>query len=173
LPHPALGQDFTLTRATPSAVSEHVSELLGFPISWSGRSPRLPGGFGGVSPAMNRSAASIGQSLYALSPCRIDLAKARIALRATNASAGMRSLRGRHPSYRACESEKSTGSGRRRHRTLKLAQTHYSDPRRRLFGFRPESRRQASRRFPQALHPLRPKMGRPSIYCSSMTSAPR
>ena len=35
LPHPALGQDFTLTRATPSAVSEHVSELLGFPISWS------------------------------------------------------------------------------------------------------------------------------------------
>jgi hypothetical protein len=35
LPHPALGQDFTPSRATPSAVSEHVSELIGFPISWS------------------------------------------------------------------------------------------------------------------------------------------
>src|SRR5260221_10305547 len=35
LPHPALGQDFTPSRATPSAVSEHVAELLGFPISWS------------------------------------------------------------------------------------------------------------------------------------------
>ena len=34
-PHPALGQDFTLSRATPSAASEHVSELLGCPISRS------------------------------------------------------------------------------------------------------------------------------------------
>src|SRR3979411_1517604 len=34
-PHPALGQDFTLTRATPSAASEHLSELIGFPISRS------------------------------------------------------------------------------------------------------------------------------------------
>src|SRR5271155_4287933 len=34
-PHPALGQDFTplLSRATPSAVSEHFSELIGCPIS--------------------------------------------------------------------------------------------------------------------------------------------
>ena len=37
LPHPALGQDFTpsLSRATPSAVSEHSSELIGCPISRS------------------------------------------------------------------------------------------------------------------------------------------
>ena len=37
LPHPALGQDFTpsLSRATPSAVSEHLSELIGCPISRS------------------------------------------------------------------------------------------------------------------------------------------
>src|ERR1035437_7424320 len=37
LPHPALGQDFTpsLSRATPSAVSEHSSEFIGCPISWS------------------------------------------------------------------------------------------------------------------------------------------
>src|ERR1700694_5849780 len=37
LPHPALGQDFTpsLSRATPSAASEHLSELIGFPISRS------------------------------------------------------------------------------------------------------------------------------------------
>ena len=37
LPHPALGQDFTpsLSRATPSAVSEHISELIGCPISRS------------------------------------------------------------------------------------------------------------------------------------------
>src|SRR6266481_3436576 len=37
LPHPALGQDFTpsLSRATPSAASEHLSELIGFPISVS------------------------------------------------------------------------------------------------------------------------------------------
>src|ERR1700688_427799 len=35
LPHPALGQDFTLSRATPSAASEHLSELIGFPISTS------------------------------------------------------------------------------------------------------------------------------------------
>src|SRR3979490_1446180 len=37
LPHPALGQDFTpsLSRATPSAVSEHSSELIGCPISKS------------------------------------------------------------------------------------------------------------------------------------------
>ncbi len=37
LPHPALGQDFTpsLSRATPSAVSEHLSELIGYPISRS------------------------------------------------------------------------------------------------------------------------------------------
>src|SRR3982074_2670140 len=34
-PHPALGQDFTLARATPSAVSDHLSELIGFPISRS------------------------------------------------------------------------------------------------------------------------------------------
>ena len=34
-PHPALGQDFTLSRATPSAASEHFSELLGCPISRS------------------------------------------------------------------------------------------------------------------------------------------
>ena len=34
-PHPALGQDFTLARATPSAASEHLSELIGFPISRS------------------------------------------------------------------------------------------------------------------------------------------
>src|SRR4030095_2804591 len=36
-PHPALGQDFTplLSRATPSAVSEHSLELIGFPISRS------------------------------------------------------------------------------------------------------------------------------------------
>jgi hypothetical protein len=31
-PHPALGQDFTLSRATPSAASEHSLELIGFPI---------------------------------------------------------------------------------------------------------------------------------------------
>ena len=35
LPHPALGQDFTLSRATPSAASEEVSELIGCPISRS------------------------------------------------------------------------------------------------------------------------------------------
>src|SRR5712672_1071064 len=35
LPHPALGQDFTLARATPSAASEQFSELIGFPISRS------------------------------------------------------------------------------------------------------------------------------------------
>src|SRR5712672_2245355 len=37
LPHPALGQYFTpsLSRATPSAVSEHSSELIGCPISRS------------------------------------------------------------------------------------------------------------------------------------------
>src|SRR4030088_1207874 len=34
-PHPALGQDFTLSRATPSAVSEQFSELIGCPISTS------------------------------------------------------------------------------------------------------------------------------------------
>ena len=36
-PHPALGQDFTpsLSRATPSAVSEHSAELIGCPISRS------------------------------------------------------------------------------------------------------------------------------------------
>ena len=36
-PHPALGQDFTplLSRATPSAVSEHLLELIGCPISGS------------------------------------------------------------------------------------------------------------------------------------------
>src|SRR4030088_1143510 len=34
-PHPALGQDFTLSRATPSAVSEQFSELIGCPISKS------------------------------------------------------------------------------------------------------------------------------------------
>ncbi len=27
-PHPALGQDFTLSRATPSAASEHLLELI-------------------------------------------------------------------------------------------------------------------------------------------------
>src|SRR4030081_1328011 len=32
-PDPALGQDFTLSRATPSAASEHLLELIGFPIS--------------------------------------------------------------------------------------------------------------------------------------------
>src|SRR5450756_360628 len=37
LSHPALGQDFTplLSRATPSAVSEHLSEFIGCPISRS------------------------------------------------------------------------------------------------------------------------------------------
>src|SRR5437870_7055858 len=35
LPHPALGKDVTLSRATPSAASEHLSELIGFPISRS------------------------------------------------------------------------------------------------------------------------------------------
>ena len=35
LPHPALGQELTLSRATPSAVSEHSSELIGCPISRS------------------------------------------------------------------------------------------------------------------------------------------
>src|SRR5450631_2927992 len=35
LPHPALGQELTLSRATPSAVSDHLSELIGFPISRS------------------------------------------------------------------------------------------------------------------------------------------
>jgi hypothetical protein len=34
-PHPALGQDFTLSRATPSAASEHLLELIGFSISRS------------------------------------------------------------------------------------------------------------------------------------------
>src|SRR2546430_16236363 len=34
-PHPALGQDFTLSRATPSAASGHLLELIGFPISRS------------------------------------------------------------------------------------------------------------------------------------------
>ena len=36
-PHPALGQDLTplLSRATPSAVSEQISELIGCPISRS------------------------------------------------------------------------------------------------------------------------------------------
>src|SRR5712691_5689547 len=34
-PHPALGQDFALARATPSAASEHLLELIGFPISRS------------------------------------------------------------------------------------------------------------------------------------------
>ncbi len=33
LPHPALGQDITPARVTPSAVSEHWPELLGCPIS--------------------------------------------------------------------------------------------------------------------------------------------
>src|SRR6201984_2464117 len=33
LPHPALGQELTLSRATPSAVPDHLSELIGFPIS--------------------------------------------------------------------------------------------------------------------------------------------
>src|SRR5258706_10226391 len=31
----SLGQDFTLSRATPSAASVHLSELIGFPISRS------------------------------------------------------------------------------------------------------------------------------------------
>src|ERR1700716_2607032 len=35
LPHPALGQELTLSRATPSAVSEQFSELIGCPISKS------------------------------------------------------------------------------------------------------------------------------------------
>jgi hypothetical protein len=35
LPHPALGQELTLSRATPSAVSDHLSELIGCPISKS------------------------------------------------------------------------------------------------------------------------------------------
>src|SRR2546423_11236701 len=34
-PHPALGQDVTLARATPSAASGHLLELIGFPISRS------------------------------------------------------------------------------------------------------------------------------------------
>src|SRR5438132_1601784 len=34
-PHPALGQDFTLSRATPSAASGHLAELIGCPISRS------------------------------------------------------------------------------------------------------------------------------------------
>jgi len=34
-PHPALEQDVTLSRATPSAASEHLLELIGFPISRS------------------------------------------------------------------------------------------------------------------------------------------
>src|SRR5467141_2652070 len=34
-PHPAHGQDFTLSRATLSAASEQFSELIGFPISRS------------------------------------------------------------------------------------------------------------------------------------------
>jgi hypothetical protein len=34
-PHPALGQELTLSRATPSAASEHLLELIGFPISRS------------------------------------------------------------------------------------------------------------------------------------------
>src|SRR5258705_8667279 len=34
-PHPALGQDFTLSRVTPSAASGHLLELIGFPISKS------------------------------------------------------------------------------------------------------------------------------------------
>jgi hypothetical protein len=34
-PHPALGQDFTLSRVTPSAASEQLLELIGFPISRS------------------------------------------------------------------------------------------------------------------------------------------
>src|SRR4029077_17078678 len=34
-PHPALGQDLTLARATPSTASEHSLELIGFPISGS------------------------------------------------------------------------------------------------------------------------------------------
>src|SRR5271154_4603007 len=33
LSHPALGQELTRSRATPSAVSDHLSELIGFPIS--------------------------------------------------------------------------------------------------------------------------------------------
>src|ERR1035437_9734831 len=33
LPHPALGQELTLSRATRSAVSDHLSELIGFRIS--------------------------------------------------------------------------------------------------------------------------------------------
>src|SRR6202171_64373 len=34
-PHPALGQDLTLSRATPSAASGHSLELIGCPISRS------------------------------------------------------------------------------------------------------------------------------------------
>src|SRR4029077_10815848 len=34
-PIASLGQDFTLSRATPSAASEHLLELIGFPISMS------------------------------------------------------------------------------------------------------------------------------------------
>src|SRR5258708_11655994 len=34
-PIASLGQDFTLSRATPSAASEQFSELIGFPISRS------------------------------------------------------------------------------------------------------------------------------------------
>jgi hypothetical protein len=34
-PHPALGQGFTLSRATPSAAFERLLELIGFPISRS------------------------------------------------------------------------------------------------------------------------------------------
>src|SRR3989454_12079575 len=34
-PHPALEQDVTLSRATPPAASEHLLELIGFPISRS------------------------------------------------------------------------------------------------------------------------------------------
>ena len=34
-PHPALGQDVTLSHATPSAATEHLLELIGFPISRS------------------------------------------------------------------------------------------------------------------------------------------
>src|SRR6267154_4087278 len=32
LPHPALGQDVTLSRATPSAASEHLLELIGLSV---------------------------------------------------------------------------------------------------------------------------------------------
>src|SRR2546429_789337 len=34
-PHPALGQELTLSRATPSAASDHLLELIGCPISRS------------------------------------------------------------------------------------------------------------------------------------------